>query len=44
MGMVDICRLETCIYRVVGNPQLGFNQFESPLLLGEEDSILCSTS
>jgi hypothetical protein len=43
MGMVDICRSETCIYHVAGNPQLGFNRFESPLLLGEEDS-LCSTS
>ena len=28
-----------CIYCVVENPQLGFNQFESPLLLRKEDSI-----
>ena len=36
---VDICRSGTCICLVVGNPQLGFNRFESSLLLGEEDSI-----
>jgi hypothetical protein len=33
-----------CIYRVVRDPQLGMNRFESPLLLGEEDSNHCATS
>jgi hypothetical protein len=28
-GRVDICRSGTCICRVVGNPQLGYNWFES---------------
>jgi hypothetical protein len=36
-GMVDICRSRTYIYHVVGNPQLGFNRFESSLLLGYGD-------
>ena len=40
---VDICRSGTCICRVVRNPQLGFNRFES-VLLGEGDSIPWSAS
>jgi hypothetical protein len=36
---VDICRSGTCICHVVRDPQLGFNRFESSLLLGYGDSI-----
>jgi hypothetical protein len=37
---VDICRSGTYICHVVRNPQLGFNRFESSLLLGYGDLIL----
>jgi hypothetical protein len=32
-------RVKCCIFRVVADPQMGINQFGSPLLLGYEDLV-----
>ena len=38
-GELTYARVKCYICRVVGDPQLSINRFESPLLLGYEDSF-----
>jgi hypothetical protein len=38
-GELTYARVKCYICRVVGDPQLGINQFRSPLLLGHEDLV-----